>query len=100
MSQNGGNAIGIQNSMSPILPINVSDMWKGVSDDEDDMQAQSNIISRFAGRSVELGLENDFLYVRLCQSVSRLEGIAEKCEPTGVFQRLEPGYSKLNGPPA
>jgi len=112
MSQNGGNALGIENSTSPILLINLSAMWTNVSDDEDVMQAQSNVISRSVARSVELGLENDFLYMNYASQYqdvinsygatnkARLESIAEKYDPTGVFQRLEPGYFKLNGPPA
>lgn len=31
---------------------------------------------------------------------ARLVSIAEKYDPDGVFQRLQPGYFKLNGAPA
>lgn len=112
MSRNGGNPLGIESSTSPILLINLNAMWVDASDDDTVMQAQSNIISRSVARSVELGLENDFLYMNYASQYqdvissygatnkARLEAVAEKYDPTGVFQRLEPGYFKLNGPPA
>jgi hypothetical protein len=33
------------------------------------------------------------------ESTEKLKSIARKYDPTGVFQRLQPGYFKLNGPP-
>ena len=110
MTQNGGNAIEIENSISPIVLINLSVMRARVGDCEDIMQAQSNMISSFVAKSVELGLGNDFLYMNYAsqyQAVinnyvltnkARLDGVAEKYDLTGVLQRFGTEFFKLNGP--
>lgn len=57
-------------------------------------------------------MDNEYLYMNYASQFqdvvpsynatnhARLVSIAEKYDPDGVFQRLQPGYFKLNGAPA
>ncbi|KAL6711778.1 hypothetical protein ACN47E_002821 [Coniothyrium glycines] len=110
MQKKGGNALGLTPADGPLLMINLASRWERAEDDERVIQANANIVSRMKDEARRRGLANDFLYMNYAsqyqdvvasygKSAERLREIAKKYDPTAVFQKLQPGYFKLNGPP-
>ncbi|KAK2768274.1 hypothetical protein FQN54_000127 [Arachnomyces sp. PD_36] len=111
MEKNGGNALGLSASDGPLMLLNVAIMWADPADDEAILQAASNIVSRTIAKAKEMGLDYDYLYMNYAsqfqdvipsyghENHKRLRDISRKYDPDQVFQKLQPGYFKLNGGP-
>lgn len=110
MQKKGGNALGLSPADGPIFLINLSTRWDLVADDARVMQANANVIRRFQEEAKRRNMVNDYLYMNYASqyqdvigsyggSVGRLKSVAQKYDPTAVYQRLQPGYFKLNGAP-
>jgi hypothetical protein len=110
MQKKGGNALGLSPSDGPIFLINLSCRWDNIDDDERVLRANANVIRRMQREAERRGRVNGYLYMNYAsqfqdviasygESTEKLKSIARKYDPTGVFQRLQPGYFKLNGPP-
>ncbi|RYP66495.1 hypothetical protein DL771_007755 [Monosporascus sp. 5C6A] len=105
----GGNAFGLDSADGPLFLLNVVLSWPHAADDVRAGQVSRNIIERATEHARARGWDMDFLYMNYAgefQDVfsgygavnkARLAAIAEKYDPTGVFQRLQPGYFKLAG---
>lgn len=111
MQKKGGNALGIDPVDGPIFLINLSTRWDKIEDDERVMQANANEVMRMQEEAERWNMVNDYLYMNYAsqyqdvigsygQSTERLKTVAKKYDPTRVFQKLQPGYFKLDGPPA
>jgi hypothetical protein len=112
MTKNGGNALGISTADGPLMLLNLAFMWEDSSDDHAILTACQNIINKSVAKAKSLGLDNPYLYMNYAsqfQSVvpsygaanhAKLVSTANKYDPDGVFQTLQPGYFKLNGPPS
>ncbi|KAJ9605215.1 hypothetical protein H2200_010605 [Cladophialophora chaetospira] len=111
MAKNGGNPLGLPASNGPYLLLNLNMMWTNIADDTRILQANQRIIDRTVALAQSMGLYEDYIYMNYASQFqdviasygadnkAKLISIAAKYDPTGVFQTLEPGYFKLNGPP-
>jgi len=110
MSKYGGNALGLSTN-EPLILLELAYMWESAADDERILQACKNIIERTVTKSREWGLAEEYLYMNYAsqfqdvvpsygkENHERLFEVARKYDPGGVFQKLQPGYFKLNGSP-
>ncbi|KAK7753619.1 hypothetical protein SLS62_004477 [Diatrype stigma] len=116
------NALGVGGEgQEPLLLFVVSLRWALEEDDEAVLTACRNIVERSEALAKERGLDHPYLWYVYSEQQSflyqeslfqdvftgygpenkqRLIEIAEKHDPTGVFQKLHPGHFKLNGAPA
>ncbi|OAG24666.1 FAD-binding domain-containing protein [Alternaria alternata] len=110
MQKKGGNALGLSPSDGPILIINLSSRWDNAEDDERVLKANANIVRKMEAEAKRRNLVNDYIYMNYAsqfqdvvgsygESADKLRRIARKYDPTEVFQKLQPGYFKLQGPP-
>jgi hypothetical protein len=110
MQKKGGNALGLKPSDGPIFLINISMRWDKIEDDTRVLQASANVIRRMQEEAMRRNLVNEYLYMNYASqyqdvigsyggSTERLKSVAKKYDPTEVFQKLQPGYFKLDGPP-
>jgi hypothetical protein len=110
MQKKGGNALGLKPADGPIFLINLSMRWDRNEDDTRVLQANANVIRRMQEEAKRRDMVNDYLYMNYAsqyqdvigsygESTDRLKSVAKKYDPTEVFQKLQPGYFKLNGPP-
>ncbi|EXJ71952.1 uncharacterized protein A1O5_04454 [Cladophialophora psammophila CBS 110553] len=112
MTQNGGNPLGLSASAGPFLLLNMNMMWTNAADDTRILQANKRIIDRTVALAQSMGLYEDYIYMNYASQFqdviasygstnkAKLKSTAAKYDPTGVFQTLQPGYFKLNGPPS
>ena len=72
--------------------------------------ANANIVRKMEAEAKRRNLVNDYIYMNYAsqfqdvvgsygESADKLRRIARKYDPTEVFQKLQPGYFKLQGPP-
>jgi len=111
MQKNGGNPLGLSVSEGPYLLANSAMMWSDPTDDQSILQINSNIRKRSIAVAQSMGLAEEYIYMNYAsefedviasygaQNKARLQQIAAKYDPTGVYQTLQPGYFKLNGSP-
>jgi FAD/FMN-containing dehydrogenase len=110
MQKKGGNALGLTPVDGPILLINLSMRWDKVEDDARVLQANANVVRRMQEEAKRRDMVNNYLYMNYAsqyqdvigsygESMERLKSVAKKYDPTEVFQKLQPGYFKLDGPP-
>lgn len=111
MTKNGGNPLGLAPSSTPYTLLNLNMMWSSPSDDARILAANQRIIDRTVAKAEEMGVYEDYIYMNYASQFQdvvqsygvdnkeTLVNIGSKYDPTGVFQRLVPGYFKLEGPP-
>lgn len=111
MSKNGGNPLGLSAEDGPFYLVLLACWWKDEEDDAAIHQMMSTVLERIKAKAASLGLQNDYVYMNyagMFQDVigsygrdnkARLKDIASRYDPTRVFQELQPGYFKLDGPP-
>jgi len=109
MQKKGGNALGLKPADGPIFLMNLSIRWDKIEDDERVLQAAANIIRRFKEGSASMGMTEDYLYMNYASQYQDVIGsysdkaflktVAKKYDPRQVFQKLQPGYFKLEGAP-
>lgn len=109
MQKNGGNALGLSPSDGPLFIMNLGTMWTNPADDQRILKFNNDLISKVQAEAAKKGLNNDYIYMNYAspyQSViprygavnqKRLKSVSEWFDPTGVFQKLQPGYFKLDG---
>lgn len=107
-SKNGGNALGFSDKDGPLNLINVDVSWSLASDDTAVLAAARNIVNRANATAYAQGLGHPYIYenyAALEQNVfqsygatnfAKLKAVSTKYDPTGVWQKLQPGYFKLN----
>ncbi|KAF1840329.1 FAD binding domain-containing protein [Cucurbitaria berberidis CBS 394.84] len=111
MQQNGGNTLGLDPNQGPVFICNLAIMWTNVADNPRIMAFSNDLYKRLVAIAGERGLNNDFIYMNFASpyqdvissygaaSKEKLKKIAGFYDPTGIFQRLQPGYFKLKGAP-
>lgn len=108
--RNGGNAMGFDVAGGPVHIIQLACSWNRTSDDEKVYQVMSDIMKAIKKESVALGVASDWVYMNYASQFQdviasygstkpRLQAIAKKYDPTEVFQKLQPGYYKLDRAP-
>lgn len=112
MSKNGGNTLGLFESKEPLLLLNIAWWWSNAADDARVLKAAQNIVDNSVAYAKSKGLDNEYLYMNYASqyqnvipsynatNLAKLKAIAKKYDPAGVFQRLSPGYFKLDGAPS
>lgn len=105
----GGNAFGLTPADGPILLINLSFRWELAEDDERVMRAAANVVRRFEEEAARRDVTEKFLYMNYASQYQDVLGsyrdtkvlkkVARKYDPREVFQKLQPGYFKLDGAP-
>jgi len=85
--------------------------WNETSDDNNMMRGAQNFVSIATALSKERGLNNGYIYMPCAsgyqtvmpgygsKNQQRLKDVARKYDPSGVFQKLQPGWFKLDGSP-
>lgn len=112
MRQNGGNALGLDPSLGPLLLINPAPAWTDAADDDRVNKFVDTVFKRTAAEAEKRGLTSRYIYMNYASKYqdviasygdankAKLQSIAKKYDPKEVFQKLQPGYFKLDGPPA
>ncbi|KAK7947854.1 uncharacterized protein PG986_008740 [Apiospora aurea] len=114
MQKNGGNPLGLEDALRkgrPVYIMQVAAWWDHREDDAAVYGVASKILTRIKTVSVKRGAANDYVYMNYAsmfqdvirsygaESKARLKAIADRHDPAGVFQRLQPGYFKLDRAP-
>ncbi|KAL5000235.1 hypothetical protein BDV10DRAFT_183558 [Aspergillus recurvatus] len=111
MSRAGGNALGLDMSNGPILLLHILGMWNTASEDDTIYRFINDFFSNVTAEAESRGLDNEFIYMNYAshfQDVipsygadnrAKLQEIASKYDPAGVFQTLQPGHFKLTRGP-
>ncbi|KAF4119597.1 FAD/FMN-containing dehydrogenase [Geosmithia morbida] len=112
MSKNGGNALGVTPEDGPLYIIQIASWWDDAEGDQAMYTFASDVISTVAAKAEELGVDNDYVYMNYgskyqnviasygAENVAKLNAISKRYDPQAVFQKLQPGYFKLNRSPA
>ena len=108
-SKRGGNSLGISDADAPLILLNLAFMWSETGDDERVLAVTQRIRDGAVTIAESMGLGFGYVYqnyASLDQDVfegygednqKRLIQISKKYDPEQVFQKLQPGYFKLNG---
>ncbi|KAF2150193.1 FAD binding domain protein [Myriangium duriaei CBS 260.36] len=111
MAKNGGNPLGLTPDDGPLTLILLDCKYSDANDAEAVYKAGSNTLSKIKSEAVSRGLQSDYLYMNYASQYQdviasygtankqRLISIADKYDPTGLFQKLSPGFFKLNHAP-
>ncbi|KAI8226798.1 FAD-dependent monooxygenase yanF [Colletotrichum sp. SAR 10_96] len=111
MRNNGGNALGLKVDDGPLYIIQMAVMWADEKDSEAVYRFASNLLEKISNEAKQRGLYNDFVYMNYASQYQdvvssygkdnkdRLKSISAKYDPNGVFQKLQPGYFKLDRAP-
>ncbi|EFQ31408.1 FAD binding domain-containing protein [Colletotrichum graminicola M1.001] len=111
MQRDGGNALGLEVEDGPFYIIQVPVMWSNQEDDDAVYAFASRVLERINGEAEARGLSNDYVYMNYgsqyqdvisgygAENKDRLKRIAKKYDPREVFQKLQPGYFKLDRAP-
>jgi len=111
MKKNGGNALGLSTADGNLLLLNLSFMWANASDDAAVQAVLGAIVSKSIAYAKQTNVYHPYLYMNYASQYQavipsygsnnyhRLQQTAEKYDPYGIFQELEPGYFKLSSNP-
>jgi FAD/FMN-containing dehydrogenase len=111
MIRHGGNPLGLSQANGPYLLLNLNTQWTSAADDERIFAFNRRVIDRSVARAKKMGIYEEYKYMNYAsqfddviasygaKNKARLIKVAKKYDPKGVFQRLVPGYFKLEGPP-
>lgn len=111
MQENGGNALGLEVEDGPLYIIQLAIWWYREEDDEAVYSFASNLLKKISDEAKRRGLYNDYVYMNYAsqyqnvvgsygeENKARLKKISEKYDPKQVFQKLQPGYFKLDRAP-
>lgn len=111
MSDNGGNPLGLDPKNGPYLLLNLAYMWKDAADDVAVYSSADSTIKASRAEAERIGLNTDYLYMNYASQYQdvigsygetnkrRLIEVGQKYDPTGFFQRMQPGYFKFHGAP-
>ncbi|KAJ8113339.1 hypothetical protein OPT61_g4507 [Boeremia exigua] len=111
MTARGGNALGLSAADGPLMNVLVTLKWTDSADDTRLYQFAERVRNRAVAAAKAKGKDVAYLYMNYASpwqdpvagygaaNKAKLQRISQKYDPTGVFERLQPGYFKLNGPP-
>ena len=111
MQKNGGNALGLNPDDGPIFITNLAIMWTDVADSSRIMSFSNSLYEHLVEEAAKKDLNSDYIYMNYASpyqdvigsygaaNKQKLKEIATEYDPTGVFQKLQPGYFKLEGAP-
>ncbi|USP81711.1 hypothetical protein yc1106_08985 [Curvularia clavata] len=109
--RNGGNAMGFDANGGPLIIIQVACTWRKAADDDQVYKLTSDILSAIKAESEALDKQSSWVYMNYAsqfqdviasygeESKKKLKSVAAKYDPKEVFQKLQPGYFKLDRAP-
>jgi hypothetical protein len=107
----GGNPLGLDNKDGPLINALISLQWPNASDDTRMNKFAATVKDRVIAIAKTKGKDDPYMYMNYAspyQNVvagygaanqARLKAISKKYDPSGVFEKLQPGYFKLDGAP-
>ncbi|KAJ5624231.1 hypothetical protein N7510_000540 [Penicillium lagena] len=111
MTKYGGNALGLEASKGPVHLMHVSFWWDDASDDETVYSWVGSFWDTVLAKAKDMGVYNEWVYMNYAsqfqdviagygaENKARLQQVAAKYDPEGVWQTLQPGYFKLTHAP-
>ncbi|TKX21561.1 hypothetical protein C1H76_6057 [Elsinoe australis] len=108
MAKNGGNPLGLKPEDGPLTLVVTNLFWTNPDDGDALFDITSDMLKKTKAEAAARGLANDFTYMNYAaqfqdviasygaENKARLQQIAKKYDPQGVFQTLSPGYFKLD----
>jgi hypothetical protein len=109
MQKKGGNALGLYPEDGPFFHVLVYMAWNESSDDTRMMKAAEDYVKTSQAMAKKLAADNHYYYMPYSsgyqpvvsgygtKNVAKLQAVSRKYDPEQVFQRLQPGYFKLDG---
>ncbi|KAK8006058.1 hypothetical protein PG991_012355 [Apiospora marii] len=110
--RNGGNPMGLDAAGGgPRHIMELVCSWTNARDDEVVYQTMSEINRQIKEESRKLGVDSEWVYMNYAsqfqdvvasygaENKAKLKRVAERYDPSRVFQTLQPGYFKLDGAP-
>jgi hypothetical protein len=103
--------MGFHPAEGPIHIIQLACSWNNAVDDDKVYEVMSDIMKQIKKESVELDVANDWIYMNYASqfqdviasygdaSKAKLKKVADRYDPKAVFQKLQPGYFKLDRAP-
>lgn len=111
MAKNGGNPLGLDPSDGPLYLIHIACWWENEKDDATVYEFVTRVLERITAEAERKGLRNDYIYMNYAsmfedviagygkENKDALKSVAEKYDPSQLFQKLQPGYFKLDRAP-
>lgn len=111
MAKRGGNALGLEDLDEPLFLIHITCWWDLGSDDQRVYAFASKVLERIEKAAEDKGKASKYLYMNYASKFQdvvasygdankeRLMDVARTYDPKRIFQELQPGYFKLDGPP-
>lgn len=111
MEKNGGNTLGLNPSDGPLYLIHIAFWWENEEDDSAAYEFVSRVLGRITAEAEKRLLTNNYIYMNYAsmfqdvissygaENKDKLKSVARKYDPKQVFQKLQPGYFKLDGSP-
>ncbi|KAH3940607.1 hypothetical protein HBH70_025790 [Parastagonospora nodorum] len=109
MQKKGGNALGLSPDDGPLFHVLFFVSWTDVKDDKVVMKAAQDFLKKAVEMAKELGVDSRYIYMPYSspyqkviegyglENVKRLNMVSRKYDPQRVFEKLQPGYFKLDG---
>ncbi|RYN32485.1 hypothetical protein AA0115_g3883 [Alternaria tenuissima] len=109
MQKKGGNALGLHPENGPLFHALFYLSWTDEKDDKVVLKAAQDFLSASVAMAKELGAYNDYMYMPYSspyqpvisgyglENKAKLNKVSRKYDPAGIFQKLQPGYFKLDG---
>ncbi|KAL3456704.1 hypothetical protein BJX64DRAFT_296469 [Aspergillus heterothallicus] len=100
MTRGGGNALGLDTDGGELYILHVACYWDRAADDVEVYRFFHDYFDMVEAEAKKKGMSNDFVYMGHASQFQdkRLRKIANWYDPDGVYQMLQPGYFKLDGP--
>lgn len=111
MRKKGGNTLGLDANDGPLFHVLFYASWTDEASDGVIMGAAQKYIDACIAMAKEMGAYHGYMYMPYSSpyqdvvsgygaaNVERLKAVAKKYDPLGVFEKLQPGYFKLEGAP-
>lgn len=97
----------IDSNLLLFLVVNIDISWSNIADDERILAAAKAMVDRSVAAAKAKGLDHPYLYQNYAalqqdvfpsygkENLAKLRATRQKYDPTGVWQKLQPGYFKL-----
>ncbi|KAL9623511.1 MAG: hypothetical protein Q9160_002192 [Pyrenula sp. 1 TL-2023] len=107
MLKDGGNALGLSPEEGPLLLLSLGVGWSNLADDARILAMTEAWMDRTIEAGKNRGLFHRYVYQNYAgknqdvfagygeENLQKLRDISRRYDPSGVFQRLQPGYFKL-----
>ncbi|KAK8104772.1 uncharacterized protein PG998_011805 [Apiospora kogelbergensis] len=111
MRKNGGNPLGLDPEGGPVYIMLLAASWERREDDARVTAYLSDLLREIKAEAVERGSFVDYVYMNYASEYqdvvssygaankAKMKSIAERYDPAQVFQKLQPGYFKLDRAP-